>query len=384
MTHRGLAAHPLASTASNSAEQLRARLEALVTFVRAKIRYVAVEVGVGGYRPTPSAETLDRLWGDCKDKSVLLIDLLHQAGIEAHPALIRLDGRGRIRDDFPSPFGFNHLIVAVSVDGLELRDGDPVADGFFFIDPTQTQGSAGYLHRDVQDQSALVALPTRGRLVRIPILPDSQFIGLEVDLDVEASGAAKGQAKLRLTGDFATAWLQEVESRPPVEIEDRMRGLIRRLLPGVNVDQLHWTQDSADIPSFEVSSDVRFESLIQGMDRGGSVKLDGFQWAPEPADIDQLGGMPVALPVATVENRFRLRLPEGLCPPKERQEGAENSAATFSQQIRRDGNLVEILRQTRARRSWFEGAEVTALRELAVAEHRAPKRRLRFRCDPGS
>ncbi len=214
----------LPSTSLPADRRRRAQLEALVAYARTKIRYVAVEVGVGGYRPTPSGETMDRRWGDCKDKSLLLIDLLREAGLEAYPALIRLDGRGRIRDEFPSPFDFNHLIVGVSTEGLEVVDSDPVADGFFFIDPTQTRGSAGYLHRDVQDQSALVVLPSDGRLVRTPTLADSNVVALEVDLEVQPTGAADGGATIRLTGDFASSWLQEVESSPPAEIEDRLRG----------------------------------------------------------------------------------------------------------------------------------------------------------------
>ena len=373
------------------AEQQRRRLEALVTYVRAKIRYVAVEVGVGGYRPSPSGETLNRQWGDCKDKSLLLIDLLRHVGIEAYPALIRLDGQGRIRDEFASPFDFNHLIVAVSVEGMELEEGDPVSDGFFFIDPTQTRGSAGYLHRDVQDQSALVVSPSAGRLVRTPILPTSNVIALEVDLDVGVTGAAEGSAKMRLTGDFASSWLQEVESSPPTEIEDLLRGLIRRLLSGSSVEQLQWDLTGSPIPRFEVTSRIRFESFIQAMDRGGSVRLDGFQWAPAPAEIDRLGSLPTALPVASVENRFRLRLPPGLCLPKERESTLSGAAGTFVQRVRHlgdsDGNAppdsVEVFRRTQAERSWFEGEHLTALKDLAVAEHRAPKRRLRFRCKQG-
>ena len=358
----------------------RSRLERLVDFARAQVRYVAVEVGIGGYRPTPSEETLDRRWGDCKDKSFLLMDLLQYAEIEAYPALVRLDDDGRIRTDFPTPYGFNHLIVAVPVDGLAITDDDPVADGFLFVDPTQTTGSAGYLHRSVQDQSALVVMPTEGRLVRLPVLPDAQYIGLDVELDVTSEGSAQGRLALRFTGDFASSMAKGMDSRPPKEIEEQMRQLILRLLPGADVLEPAWDGSTDGLPRFEVTSKIRFDALVEGLERGGSIKLDGFQWAPDPASIDELEGLATSLPVATVENRFRIALPEGFCPPKDRFDELDNDAASFVHRIAHEDQVVHVERRTRAKQSWFAGDDLEALKALAVAEHRAPKRRLRFRC----
>ena len=52
------------------------------------------EVGIGGYRPHPPQQVMERRWGDCKDKALLLVDLLREAGIEAYPALALLDPEG--------------------------------------------------------------------------------------------------------------------------------------------------------------------------------------------------------------------------------------------------------------------------------------------------
>ena len=101
----------------------RRRIAALADFARRQVRYVAVEVGIGGYRPHEPQQVIERLWGDCKDKALLLVDLLHEAGIEAYPALARLDPEGRVDRDFPSPFQFNHMIVAVPAAGLGLAAG---------------------------------------------------------------------------------------------------------------------------------------------------------------------------------------------------------------------------------------------------------------------
>ena len=367
-------------TADDRAAARRAQLEALVDFVRRKVRYVAVEVGIGGYRPTPSPETLERKWGDCKDKSFLLIDLLKKAGIEAHPALIRLDDDGRIRDDFPSPFGFNHLIAAVKVDGLALEDGDPVAGGYLFIDPTQTVGSARYLHRSVQDQHALVVTDGEGVLVRTPVSPETQHIALEADLTVDEAGAASGTATLKFVGDYGAQFAQGMDARQPEDIEQQVRDLLQRLIPSVQASSVEWRGETDGLPFFEAQADIAVGSFVSGLARGGSVKLDGFQWAPAPRDIDELGEWPVSLPVSTVHNHYRLTLPDGMCPPKNRNDEVSNGAGVFQHRVSHEGNVVDIVRRTRPARSWFGATDLADLKALSTAEHRAVKRRIRFRC----
>jgi hypothetical protein len=92
----------------------RSRLEALLRFVRQSVRYVGVEVGVGGYRPQAAAAVLSQRWGDCKGKALLLIDLLREAGIGAYPVLIKASASASPDPAFATPFGFNHMIVGVA------------------------------------------------------------------------------------------------------------------------------------------------------------------------------------------------------------------------------------------------------------------------------
>jgi len=74
------------------------------------LRYVAIEFGVNGFRPRTPALVLQNRYGDCKDKSNLLIALLADMGIEAQFCLLN---RGSDTDiSFPS-WQFNHAIAYV-------------------------------------------------------------------------------------------------------------------------------------------------------------------------------------------------------------------------------------------------------------------------------
>lgn len=122
-------AAPDASVAAAAAEIVtgvdgdRERFEALYRWVVEEIDGLAVELGAGRLVPTPPAEVLTRGWGDCKDKSALLIAMLETVGIEARPVLVSTAGGATPREDFPTTLAFNHMIVQVT--GVK---GDPYCD----------------------------------------------------------------------------------------------------------------------------------------------------------------------------------------------------------------------------------------------------------------
>ncbi|MBJ6982399.1 DUF3857 domain-containing protein [Luteimonas sp. MC1572] len=110
------------------------RLTAVARAVQDEVRYFGVEMGENTHRPSAPGVTWERRFGDCKDKSYLLVTLLRRLDIHAEPALASV-GRGRAVAGFvPSASDFDHVIVRVRL-GREVR----------WVDPTQTYrgGAAG-------------------------------------------------------------------------------------------------------------------------------------------------------------------------------------------------------------------------------------------------
>jgi len=66
-----------------SAATLLDKIQALAAFVQSDIRYVGIEIGIGGYQPHPAADVFTNRYGDCKDKATLLATLLSVAGIKS-------------------------------------------------------------------------------------------------------------------------------------------------------------------------------------------------------------------------------------------------------------------------------------------------------------
>jgi transglutaminase-like putative cysteine protease len=94
-----------------------ARIDRAVRFVQDEVRYLGIEIGPNSHQPHPPAETLERRFGDCKDKSSLLVALLRRLGVPAWPALVATTTRQMLDERLPSLFAFDHAIVALRIGG---------------------------------------------------------------------------------------------------------------------------------------------------------------------------------------------------------------------------------------------------------------------------
>jgi hypothetical protein len=104
-------------------EQARLALE----YVQKSIRYVSLSLGENSHRPATPEVVLSRGFGDCKDKSQLLTNILQVMGIEAHPALVSSRALSGVADPglLPSPVLFDHAITEIDIAGEQ-----------FWVDPT--------------------------------------------------------------------------------------------------------------------------------------------------------------------------------------------------------------------------------------------------------
>ena len=102
-----------ATALSASATTLLAKMQALAQFVQRDIRYVAIELGIGGFQPHPATDVFVHRYGDCKDKATLMSSMLHQIGVDSYYVVINHE-RGAVTGATPAyAFGFDHMILAI-------------------------------------------------------------------------------------------------------------------------------------------------------------------------------------------------------------------------------------------------------------------------------
>src|SRR4029077_10179695 len=87
-----------------------------------EVRYTGVEFGTARLVPAYPAETLRRRFGDCKDKSTLLVAALRASGIDAHLALLSAGDDQDVSPGLPGLGMFDHAIVFVPAAGAAGAD----------------------------------------------------------------------------------------------------------------------------------------------------------------------------------------------------------------------------------------------------------------------
>ena len=108
-----------------------------------------------------------------------------------------------------------------------------------------------------------------------------------------------------------------------------------------------------------------------------SLALAGPRATPAPG---LLRGrlQPVVLRPQVAVVTWHLALPAGWCPAQSDSSGIDNAAGAFHQSLACAGGRLTVERRTELLQRWTEPAQLPALGELALAEHRAAARRLRL------
>ena len=97
-------------------DSLETKIEAAVAWVLDNFRYQAIAVGELGTVPAPLSEVFARRFGDCKEKSFLLVQVLRKLGLEAWPALVSTIYLEKLIQRLPGQ-NFDHAIACFEFKG---------------------------------------------------------------------------------------------------------------------------------------------------------------------------------------------------------------------------------------------------------------------------
>jgi hypothetical protein len=203
------------------------KMQALAGFVQHDIRYVAIELGIGGWQPHPAPDIFSHRYGDCKDKATLLRSMLREIGVESYPVAINTK-RGSITPETPAHRGFNHQIAAIKLpEGLSDPSlvavlQHPKLGRILFFDPTDELTPFGQVSGDLQANYSLVVTPEGGELVQLPQQPPAMnSIQRTAKLTLDFNGALKGDVtEVRLGG---RAWSERWRLRTVARDTDRIK-----------------------------------------------------------------------------------------------------------------------------------------------------------------
>ena len=303
----------------NGQSDTLSKIDALYNYVSRQIRYVAIEIGIGGYQPHPAEEVYKNKYGDCKDKANLLISMLGKIGLRGYPALVGTRGDVEANPKIPTLTTFDHMIVALPV-SPSLRPSverfpsyDPKTQ-ILWIDPTSEADPLGQLPEMDQGVFALIAYPDHGDLQRIPEAPlDTNGIRYtaHVVLQTDGSGTADVEVKYLGAADARRHYFYRGRSQSEIlkGFEDRVTNYVsqaqfeRASISGVSDSHQQITE------RFSFAGDFSSAST-------------GDTWFLQPLflagmSIPEYGSSPRRLPLEIgtpeqIQGKYRIELPPGM------------------------------------------------------------------------
>ncbi|MCE7795548.1 tetratricopeptide repeat protein [Sphingobium sufflavum] len=282
------------------------RAQIALQLVQDRIRYLQVGMNGGNYVPQKPEETWALRYGDCKAKTLLLLALLHGAGIEAEAVLASSRLGDMVPDRLPSAAAFDHVLVRAVIDGRSL-----------WLDGTGN----GARIEDIGDTPAFRhVLPVRAggaELMPLPMQADARP-GMDIAIDADESGSidlpSAFTARIVLRGPGA-AGLGTMTGQMDARQRDRiLGGFFDRFVGNGHYSSITMVEDKAAATTTLTARGVR-DSLWtwrdKRMKRPATRSLGEITFNP-----DRTKAIWSAVPVVTPDPhalRFtlRLRLPNG-------------------------------------------------------------------------
>ena len=330
------------------------KMQAIASFLQHDIRYVEIQLGIGGYQPHAAPDVFAHRYGDCKDKATLMRTMLREIGVDSYQVVINTH-RGSVTHDTPAHNAFNHVILAIKLpddvnDPSLIAIADhPKLGRLLYFDPTNEVTPFGEIGGYLQANYGLLIAPDGGELVELPQQPSAmnsiQRVG---KLTLDPKGMLSGNVEETRVGD--QAWQERWRLRTVTNNKDRIKP-IEDLLGGslanfqivkaslVNLNQTN--QPFGFTYSFESSAYAKQAgNLLLVRPRVLGVKAWGIMETKEPRKF------PVEFEGPSRDtDSFDIALPPGyvvdeLPPPMD----VDYSFASYHSKIESKGNVLHYER----------------------------------------
>jgi TPR repeat protein/transglutaminase-like putative cysteine protease len=244
-----------------------ARASAALHWVQDEIRYFSVSMGENSHRPQPPEVVLKRRYGDCKDKSYLLVSLLSQLGIKASPVLVNASASRLPAKVLPSPVWFDHVVVR-----LELGEET------YFVDPTRT-GEKGAIPTLTTALGGGIGLLVDKQAKDVMAMPESKLDAPHVErFEKIVIPAFDGDATLEVRKIYRRRWTEMARmgllGMSGAELRTAALSQYEKQYPGITIIDTPVLKDSEDGTSFETFSRFKLPKPVVKKDNVYRLEFD--------------------------------------------------------------------------------------------------------------
>jgi hypothetical protein len=183
--------------------------------------------GIGGWQAHYAGDIFRNRYGDCKDKTTLLIAMLRAAGIRGY--YFHVDSRRGIIDPAaPSLYG-NHMITAIELpdgeDDLRLMARVKAVNGktLLIFDPTDEETPVGLIRAQLQGAWGNIANGVDSQVLQMPVLsPEAAGRVRKGSFTLTPDGSLTGDISETFIGDDAMSERMFIKESDSKEIHDAL------------------------------------------------------------------------------------------------------------------------------------------------------------------
>jgi len=212
------------------------RLLAALRLVQGDIRYLGVMIGAGSHAPNAPDTVLERRFGDCKDKTLLLLTLLDRLGIDARAAFVNTELRRGVAGRQPSPGVFDHVLVRARI-----------GDAQYWLDPTRQPQMADLAHLTQADFGLALVVDPQTEALTAMSRDDRPAPTREVRLRYDAKAGLDQPIALTVTttasGERADAMRQAIASSNSEALQKSYLNFYSGAYPSISVTAPMQVQD---------------------------------------------------------------------------------------------------------------------------------------------
>lgn len=222
-------------------------LSRITGFIQQNIRYFVVMRGIGGLQANHASDIFRNKYGDCKDKTTLLISMLAVAGIRAYYVPVD-DRRGIVDPNAPSLYG-NHMIAAIEIPPaiedprLMAIVKTPDSKRYLIFDPTNERVPVGNLPSYLQGGYGTLVAGPASQVIALPVLPpEANPNQRKGSFILAADGTLTGSVDTLHSGSGGGDLRNALKYSDDKERREALETSVARDLPGVVLNTAQYVQ----------------------------------------------------------------------------------------------------------------------------------------------
>ncbi|ULC59256.1 DUF3857 domain-containing transglutaminase family protein [Flaviramulus sp. BrNp1-15] len=214
-------------------------------YVQDKVRYISVQVGIGGWKPFNASYVDEVGYGDCKALTNYTMSLLKAIDIESNYTVIYAGSSQRNLEKNFSAMQGNHVILSI-----------PNNDENIWLECTSQKLPFGFIGDFTDDRDALVITPEGGEIVhtkKYETEENSQYI--KGNYVVSDDGEIKVNVNITSEGiQYDDKYWLESEIERDIDVHYKKRW---KYITNINIDSFNINNDKTNIKFIE---DVSFKA----------------------------------------------------------------------------------------------------------------------------